>query len=135
MKRLLYIFVFLSVLAKAQTPMFNVGKVTVTDYDLHYAISGNMAAQSASSIYYFTKRPMLAALGGLFTSALVSVVGKEIIYDRAFNKGTFSNSDIDADIRGGLAHSFFSFGIMDIVDKKRNQFDSLKFKNLAFLCH
>ena len=97
-----------------------------TDYDKHYMVSVNISSYVGSSTYYLTKRPLLSALTGLGASFLVGL-GKELVYDGMLRKGVKSEADLDADLRGSLAGSFFSFGITNTVDKKRDKLDSLKY--------
>lgn len=132
MKKLMLIA--LSVLAfstKAQSPMFKIGKKTITDYDLHFAIAGNMAVHSSTSFYYFTDRPVLSILVGIVASSFNSIVIKEVVHDKVLKLGTFSGIDIEGDVKGIFTYEFINFGVTDMVHKKRIQFDTLRYQNLA----
>lgn len=98
-----------------------------TDYDKHYMVSVNLSAFVGSSTYYLTKRPLLSALTGLGASFLVGL-SKEFVYDGIMGKGVKSNGDLDADLRGSLSGAFFTFGITNTIDKKRDKLDSLKYQ-------
>lgn len=97
------------------------------DYDKHYMVSVNISSYVGSSTYYLSKRPLLSALTGLGASFLVGM-GKEFIYDGMMGKGVKSELDLDADFRGSLVGTFFTFGITNTIDKKRDKLDSLKYQ-------
>lgn len=96
------------------------------DYAKHYMVSVNLSSFVGSSTYYVTKRPLLSALTGLGASFLVGM-GKEFIYDGMMGKGTKSEIDLDADLRGAIVGGFFTFGISNTIDKKRDKIDSLRY--------
>lgn len=97
-----------------------------SDYEKHYIMSVNLSSFVGSSTYYISKRPLLSALTGLGTSFLIGM-GKEFIYDGMMGKGTKSEIDLDADLRGSIVGGFFTFGISNTIDKKRTKLDSLRY--------
>ena len=106
--------------------LLTIGMNAQSDYEKHYIMSVNISSFVGSSTYYVTKRPLLSALTGLGTSFLVGM-GKEFIYDGMMGKGTKSEIDLDADLRGSIVGSFFTFGISNTIDKKRDKIDSLRY--------
>ena len=109
---------------KAQTPMFNIGKVTVTDYHCHYMGSVNLAGFAASSFYYLTDRPALSVLiGSLFA------FGAGYVKEKAIDK-TPSMSDMDGNDKGSAFGGVITFGVLDKIHKKRIQLDTLKYQFL-----
>ena len=96
------------------------------DYAKHYMVSVNLSSFIGSSTYYVTKKPLISALAGLGASFLVGM-GKEFIWDERMGKGVKSGLDLDADLRGSLTGAFFTFGITNTIDKKRNTLDSLRY--------
>lgn len=122
MKKLFYILLFISCLSKAQTPLFNVGKFTVTDYHAHYMCSVNITGFAASSFYYLTDRPVLSAFLGTVTSFAIGVA-KEYAIDR-----NPSMMDLDGDGRGSIFGGVITFGALDKIHKKRIQLDTLQYQ-------
>lgn len=96
------------------------------DYAKHYMISVNLSSFIGSSFYYITKKPLISAGIGLGTSFLIGKA-KEDIWDGMMGKGVKSNDDLDGDGRGSLVGAFFTFGITNTIDKKRNTLDSLRY--------
>lgn len=122
MKKLFYILLFISCLSKAQTPMFTIGKVTVTDYHCHYMGSVNLAGFAASSFYYLTDRPALSAFfGSLFA------FGAGYVKEKAIDK-TPSMMDLDGDGRGSAFGGLLTFGITDTMQKRQAKLDTLKYQ-------
>jgi hypothetical protein len=122
MKKIFYILILFSFFAKGQTPMFKIGNYTVTDYDLHYAVSVNMSSFISSNVYYVTKRPLLSGLIGAVVSFGVGY-GKEILMDK-----NVSRNDLDADGRGSIVGGLFTFGITDTMKKRQAKLDTLKYQ-------
>lgn len=102
--------------------MFKIGNYTVTDYDLHYAVSVNMSSFISSNVYYVTKRPLLSGLIGAVVSFGVGY-GKEKINDK-----NVSINDLDADGRGSIVGGLFTFGITDTMQKRQAKLDTLKYQ-------
>jgi hypothetical protein len=101
---------------------------TWTDYDWHVNVSGNIAAQTTSSFYFLTGRKGLSALIGSLVASAISIVGKEIIYDRAMGRGTFSKKDIDGNITGIILYTLPELGAIDTWERKKMKLDTLQFK-------
>lgn len=102
--------------------MFNIGKVTVTDYHCHYMGSVNLAGFAASSFYFLTDRPGLSALlGSLFA------FGAGYVKEKAIDKKP-SMMDLDGDGRGSAFGGVITFGALDKIHKKRIQLDTLKYQ-------
>lgn len=122
MFRVVYIFIFLSLVTKAQTPLFKVGNYTVTDYHAHYMGSVNLTAFAASSFYYLTDRPVLSAfLGSVFA------FGVGLLKEKAIDE-TPSVMDLDGDGRGSVFGGTITVGVLDKIHKKRIQLDTLKYQ-------
>lgn len=101
---------------------------TWTDYDWHVNVTGNIAAQTTSSFYFLTGRKGLSALIGAVVASAISIVGKEIIYDRAMGRGTFSKKDIDGNITGIILYTLPELGAIDTWERKKMKLDTLQFK-------
>jgi hypothetical protein len=101
---------------------------TWTDYDWHVNVSGNIAAQTTSSFYFLTGRKGISALIGAVVASVISIVGKEIIYDRAMGRGTYSLKDIDGDVTGIVLYTLPELGAIDTWERKKMKLDTLQFK-------
>lgn len=101
---------------------------TWTDYDWHVHISGNIAAKTTSSFYFITGKKGLSALLGSIVAASISIVGKEIIYDKMLGKGTFSKKDIDGDVTGIVLYTLPELGAIDTRERKLQKLDTLQFQ-------
>lgn len=130
MKKLFIIFIFLFSFAKAQkivntnpTVIYQSGNFKVTDFDLHYNISGALQTVSTSFYYWKTEKKTLSTFLGISTSILFGMI-KEFAIDKQA-----SSSDIEADIKGSITYGFFTFGSITDIERKQ-QIDTLKFQNL-----
>ena len=99
-----------------------------TDYDSHFHVSGVLTTGFSSTYYYFTQKKVLSVFFGISSSIFVSSL-KEFIYDKHFNKGHYSNGDIDANGRGAITYGFFTFGSISDMEKQQ-QIDTLIYQNL-----
>jgi hypothetical protein len=101
-----------------------------TDYDWHVNVTGNIAAQTTSSFYFLTGRKGLSALLGSAVAAVISIVGKEYVYDKLMGRGTPSLKDIDGNITGIVLYTLPEMGAIDTWERKRLKLDTLQFQNL-----
>jgi len=131
MKNLILIAItVLSFSTMAQTPMFKIGKITVTDYDAH--VQGSMLIQTgATSVFYMlTEKNVLSNFLGSIFAVGVGMFKEEVI-DRNFKMGTPSNLDKEADIRGAAYAGYINTINIHIFEKKRLRIDTLQYQNLA----
>ena len=126
MKKLIYIFILSTLLAKAQNPapLFNVGKYTVTDYDLHYHCSGALTVFHSSVMYYTTERKWISIFTGIITSVAIGAA-KEYIYD-----AKPSYMDLESDTKGSVYYGLITAASIDMMEKKKIKIDTLKYQNL-----
>ncbi len=109
--------------AYSQTPYFSIrnnnGQVIykVTDLDIHYHSGIALAGLGASTVYYFTERPILASFAGAIFGTGIGLF-KEKIWDGAWHNGVDSRDDAGF-TAGGAFSIIFHFNIY--IDKKRKK--------------
>jgi hypothetical protein len=85
----------------------------------HYIAGVVISNWAGSSAYYFGAKPFKACLIG-FAAGTLAGLGKEYIYDKQMNRGTFSKGDLTTTIWGSLVGTFCLRIALDRNQKKFN---------------
>lgn len=99
-----------------------------TDDNMHYLAGHGIAAGVGYSMHFFTNRPVLSCLAGFLTGTAIGV-GKEYIYDKELNKGTFSVGDMATTAWGSLTGSLMLRVVIDVENRHNKK--SFLFKQTA----
>lgn len=108
-------------------------KGQITDKDgtaKHYLAGVVVSNWAGSSAYYFGAKPFKSCLIG-FGAGVLAGLGKEYIYDKAMDRGTFSKPDLAMTVWGSLVGSFCLRVAIDRNQKKYNfveKYDLEKFQ-------
>lgn len=119
MKKLLFICLLAITFASNSQTSSRIINEKFNDKELHNLAGTGISAGVGYTMNFLTNRPVLSCLAGFLTGTAVGV-GKEVIYDRAMSKGTFSYLDMADTAWGSLVGSFVIRIKLDI-DKRKNR--------------
>ncbi|MBN8694746.1 MAG: hypothetical protein J0L69_16240 [Bacteroidetes bacterium] len=103
--------------------------VKISDDQLHYLAGNGISAGVGYTMNFLTKKPVLSSLAGFVTGAAIGI-GKEIIYDKAMNRGTYSTADMATTAWGSLVGAL-SLRVVIHIENKHHQSHFLFKKNKA----
>lgn len=106
-------------------------KAQIDDKSKHYVAGVVVSNWAGSTAYYFGAKPFKACLIG-FGAGCLAGIGKEYIYDKAMDRGTFSKPDLEMTIWGSLVGSFCLRVGIDRNQKKFNFVEKYKYEQLNY---